>query len=134
MLPGTGNTLGSITTQQFSPPGVQQNGITETQTAAGTAVTTQWAFSNLLNIFLFRPDISLGTTIAALQQENLIQILAEPNVLTQTGKEASFLAGGEFPFPVVQTGTGGVPVVTIQFREFGETYVHPTLTADGKFI
>jgi pilus assembly protein CpaC len=133
MLPGTGNTLGSVTTQQFSPPGIQQNGITETQTAAGTTVTTQWAFSNLLNIFLFRPDISLGATIAALQQNNLIQILAEPNVLTQTGKEASFLAGGEFPFPVVQTGTGGVPVVTIQFREFGVRLTFtPTLTADGK--
>jgi pilus assembly protein CpaC len=63
----------------------------------------------------------------------LIQILAEPNVLTQTGKEASFLAGGEFPFPVVQTGTGGVPVVTIQFREFGVRLTFtPTLTADGK--
>jgi len=133
MLPGTGNTLGSVSTQQFNPPGLQQNGITETQTPAGTTVTTQWAFSNILNIFLFRPDISTGATIAALQQANLIQILAEPNVLTQTGKEASFLAGGEFPFPVVQTGTGGVPVVTIQFREFGVRLTFtPTLTADGK--
>jgi pilus assembly protein CpaC len=133
MLPGTGNTLGSITTQQFSPPSLTQNGLTETKNSLGVNVATQWAFSNLLNIFLFRPDISLGTTIALLQQNNLIQILAEPNVLTQTGKEASFLAGGEFPFPVVQTGTGGVPVVTIQFREFGVRLTFtPTLTADGK--
>jgi len=57
--------------------------------------------------------------------------LAEPNLLTQTGKEASFLAGGEFPFPVVQ---GGVQFtsVTIQFKEFGVRLTFtPTLTVDG---
>jgi len=133
MLPGTGNTLGTVSTQQFSPVGLSQSGLNETQSPLGTSVTTQFQFSNLLNVFLFRPDISTGATIAALQQHNLLQILAEPNVLTETGKEGSFLAGGEFPFPVVQTGTGGVPVVTIQFREFGVRLTFtPTLTADGK--
>ena len=58
--------------------------------------------SDLLNIFLFRPDLNLAATIQALQQNNVLQILAEPNLLTASGKEASFLAGGEFPFPVVQ--------------------------------
>jgi len=44
----------------------------------------------------------LGVVIEALQQKSLLQILAEPNLVAVNGKEASFLAGGEFPFPVVQ--------------------------------
>jgi pilus assembly protein CpaC len=56
--------------------------------------------------------------VKALQQKNILQILAEPNLIAVNGKEASFLAGGEFPFPVVQ-GTGGTNSVTIQFKEFG---------------
>lgn len=48
----------------------------------------------------------------------MLQILAEPNLIAVNGKEASFLAGGEFPFPVVQSG-GGLNSVTIQFKEFG---------------
>ena len=50
----------------------------------------------------------------------LATILAEPNLLTTSGKPASFLNGGEFPFPVIQPGSGGsAPTVTIQWREFG---------------
>jgi len=61
-----------------------------------------------------------------------LQILAEPNLLTQTGKEASFLAGGEFPFPIVQPGQG-FTAVTIQFKEFGvRLNFKPTLTEDGR--
>ncbi len=56
--------------------------------------------------------------VQALQQKNLLQILAEPNLIAVNGKEASFLAGGEFPFPIVQPGQG-FTAVTIQFREFG---------------
>ena len=48
-----------------------------------------------------------------------MQILAEPNLVAINGKESSFLAGGEFPFPVVQPGAGGISTVTVQFREFG---------------
>jgi len=76
--------------------------------------------------------VHLGAVIRALQQRNLLQILAEPNLLTQTGKEASFLAGGEFPFPVVQGGTN-FTAVTIQFKEFGVRLMFtPTLTPEGK--
>jgi len=71
-----------------------------------------------LNLFLFRPDIHLGAVIQALQTKNLLQILAEPNLIAVNGKEASFLAGGEFPFPIVQPGQG-FTAVTIQFKEFG---------------
>ena len=80
----------------------------------------------MLNIFIFRPDLNLGMTIKALQQKALLQILAEPNLLALGGKEASFLAGGEFPVPIV-TGSTGTPVVSVQFKEFG---VRLKFTAD----
>jgi len=57
--------------------------------------------------------------IEALKTQNLLQILAEPNLIAVNGKEASFLAGGEFPFPVAQQNASGIATVTIQFREFG---------------
>jgi len=49
------------------------------------------------------------------QSQNLLQILAEPNLIAVNGKEASFLAGGEFPFPVAQQNASGIATVTIQF-------------------
>src|SRR5262249_20953371 len=82
----------------------------------------QVTVSDLLNFFAFRPDLNVGATIALLKQRNVLEILAEPNLIAVSGHEASFLAGGEFPFPVITTtGTGGnsAPVVTVQFRPFG---------------
>jgi pilus assembly protein CpaC len=121
---GTGHTIGTVTTGQFG--GFQvSNGQSTTSGTGGTAGTagtgTNGAninFTQPLNLFLFRSDINLGVLIQALQQKNLLQILAEPNLIAVNGKEASFLAGGEFPFPIVQPGQG-FTAVTIQFREFG---------------
>ncbi len=105
---GAGNTPGRISTQQFNPPN-----------AAAVAKNAQFTLTDALNIFFFRPDLNLGATIKALQSRSLLEILAEPNLVTISGKTASFLAGGEFPFPTLQGGGGGVGQVTIQFREFG---------------
>ncbi len=69
-------------------------------------------------MFLFQPNIHLGAVIEALQSKNLLQILAEPNLIAVNGKKASFLAGGQFPFPIVQPGQG-FTAVTISFKEFG---------------
>jgi pilus assembly protein CpaC len=74
--------------------------------------------SDFLNFFVTRTDVNIGAVIKALQQKNLLQILAEPNLIAVNGKEASFLAGGEFPFPLVQPGQG-FTAVTISFKEFG---------------
>jgi pilus assembly protein CpaC len=106
---GFGNTTGSLGTQQFSPPVV-------TKQATGPATLT---LSDALNVFLLRNDLNLGATIKALQVKGLLQILAEPDVLAINGKHASFLEGGEFPFPSLQAGAGGLATVTVQFREFG---------------
>jgi pilus assembly protein CpaC len=134
-LPNAKN-IGTLTTQQFSPPTLGQvGGAGGGSSSSSTPGTTQTAFnvSSLLNLFIFRPDINLGATIQDLQNKNILQILAEPNVMTASGKEASFLAGGEFPFPVIQSSGGGTaPTVTIQFKEFGvRLNFTPTITADG---
>jgi pilus assembly protein CpaC len=85
-----------------------------------------------LNVFLFRKDLNLTATLKLLQSRNLLEILAEPNVLAINGKQASFVAGGEFPFPMVQTGAGGLNQVTLSFREFGVKLVFlPTITPRG---
>ncbi len=121
--PGLGNTTGTLTTGQFGGFGISTNSASTT-TAGGTTTTATTAtpptvtVNNALNMFLFRSDLNLGVVIQALQQRNLLQILAEPNLIAVNGKEASFLAGGEFPYPVVQPGQG-FTAVTISFREFG---------------
>jgi pilus assembly protein CpaC len=112
---GAGNTIGSVTTQQFSPATLQTNSANGT---GGTA-TSGFTLSSLLNVFLFRPDINLGATITDLESKSVLEILAQPNLLALNGQKASFLAGGEFPFPVVQGGTTNGVAVTIQFRPFG---------------
>ena len=110
---GATHTIGSVSTQQFSPPTLSSG----SGSTSGT-VTSTVALSDLLNIFAFRPDLNLGTTIRDLESKSVLQILAEPNLLAMNGQKASFLAGGEFPVPIVQGGQA-IGVVTIQFRPFG---------------
>ena len=115
---GAGNTLSGITTGQY---GGQSIGPI-TDTIGGTSpnpLSSSTTLNGLLNLFFFNPQVHLGGVIKALEDKSLLQILAEPNLIAVNGKEASFLAGGEFPFPVVQPNATGLSTVTIQFREFG---------------
>ena len=75
-------------------------------------------FSDFLNLFLFDAKHQLGTVIQALQTKGQFQSLAEPNLVAESGKEASFLAGGEFPVPIAQ-GSGGNIAISVQYKEFG---------------
>ena len=113
---GAANTVGTLTTGQYGGFGPQ----TLTQSGVGTTAPTPstQTINNVLNLFLFRPDINFGAVIEALQNKSLLQILAEPNLIAVNGKKASFLAGGQFPFPIVQPGAG-FTAVTISFKEFG---------------
>ena len=113
---GSGNTIGTTTTGQFG--GVTGIG-TINDTGSLSPFPTTATISNVLNMFFFNPQVHLGAVIEALKTQNLLQILAEPNLVAINGKEASFLAGGEFPFPVAQQNASGIATVTIQFREFG---------------
>jgi pilus assembly protein CpaC len=113
---GAGHTIGSTTTGQFG--GVTGLG-TITDNGSGTSTSTTATVANALNLFFFNPEVHLGVVIQDLQTKNVLQILAEPNLIAVNGKEASFLAGGEFPFPVAQQNATGISTITIQFREFG---------------
>src|SRR5271170_2718869 len=112
---GAGNTIGTVTTGQYGGFGSQA--ISQNTGETGPFAVSQ-SISQVLNLFLFRPDIHFGAVIEALENKSLLQILAEPNLIAVNGKKASFLAGGQFPFPIVQPGNG-FTAVTISFKDFG---------------
>ena len=122
---------GESSTEQFQSPRFSQLQYSNGNFTNSSSVN----FADLLNLFVYRPDLNIGATIKALQTNNLLQILAEPNLITLEGTEASFLAGGSFPFPVLTTtSTGGAtaPVVTVQFKPFGvQLNFTPTVTPSG---
>ena len=117
---------GESTTGQFQSPRFSQLQPTGDQTVN---------FADLLNLFVYNPSLNIGATIQALQENDVLQVLAEPNLMTVEGKTASFLAGGSFPFPVLTTtSTGGSvsPVITVQFKPFGvKLDFTPTVTESG---
>jgi len=118
------NTTGGVTTGQFTPP-------TIIPPIAGAL-----ASATIPNLNLFASPIAnlpFGVSIEALETKGVVEILAEPNILATNGKEASFLAGGEFPYPVVQGGSGGTGAsVTIMFKEYGvRLNFIPTITPRG---
>jgi pilus assembly protein CpaC len=131
---GAANTFGATQTGQFGPfagsnVGAVTSDVSKGSVSGNHVATSEingplfhqpasFGMTDLMNIFLFRTDVNLGAVVKALQQQNALQILAEPNLIAVNGKESSFLAGGEFPFPVVQ-GAGALSSVTIQFKEFG---------------
>ena len=80
--------------------------------------TKTFSLSQAVNILLFRKDINLLAAIQALETKNLLEMLAEPNLLVINGTQAHFVAGGEFPYPMVQPGAGSNSV-TIAFKEYG---------------
>ncbi|HKO08301.1 MAG TPA: type II and III secretion system protein family protein [Alphaproteobacteria bacterium] len=64
-------------------------------------------------------SLNVQGLIDALVSEGLITVLAEPNLTAISGETADFLAGGEFPIPVPQAGTGGATTITIDYKTFG---------------
>jgi pilus assembly protein CpaC len=120
---GFGNTVGSISTGQYTP--------TVPTVSGGSATVTS---VTPLNLFAFYPGINLGATIQALEQKQVAEVLAEPNVLAKNGHQASFLAGGEYPYPVAQSGASGgaTAPITIQYKQYGVLLAFlPTITNRG---
>jgi pilus assembly protein CpaC len=114
---GATNTIGTTTTGQFGGFGSQKIN----DACCGTPTTgfsTEQTISQVLNIFMFRPDIHLGAVIQAMQAHNVLQILAEPNLMVISGQKATFLAGGEFPYLLAQP-SGGTVTYSVQFKPFG---------------
>ena len=124
-IAGAGDWIGRLTTQQFAAPNF--NGPNQQQFANGEG----FIFSDFLNLLAFNKSAQLGIVIRALKTRGLFQSLAEPNLITQNGREASFLAGGEYPYPVVQ-GSNLNSAVTILFKEFGvRLRFTPTIVGDN---
>ncbi len=118
---GIKNTIGRASTQQFAAPDFSDLAWSKANGDFGSAVTDasgKITFSDFLNLFLLSERYDLGLVLKAMQQRGLFQSLAEPNLVSESGKEASFLAGGEFPVPVMQ-GAGQQQSISIQFKEFG---------------
>ena len=130
---GVENTLGRITTQQYPAPGFQNLEWSKANSNFGSDVTSssgEFTFGDFLNLFLFNQKYDLGMMVKALQTKGLFQSLAEPNLVAESGKEASFLAGGEFPIPVAQ-GSGAALAISVVFKEFGiRLNFTPTVTGD----
>jgi pilus assembly protein CpaC len=105
--------VGRSTTQQFAAPAFEGDELT---------------FTDFLNLFFFSRDQGIGGVLRALKSKGFFQSLAEPNLIAYNGQEASFLAGGEFPVPIVQGATGTVSVI---FKEFGiRLGFRPTIAGD----
>jgi pilus assembly protein CpaC len=77
--------------------------------------------SPALNLFVFNRQINTGAMLRVLRTQGAFRELAEPNLIAMDGQQASFLAGGEFPVPVVQNGggSGSGVAMTIVFKEYG---------------
>ena len=121
---GGGSLISSTTTQQYGSIA----SVTPPTTSAPGTLTV----SDALNFLLFSSKLNVGASLKDLENKQVLQILAEPNITTLSGEKANFLAGGEFPFPVVQGGAGGLTSITIQFRSYGvKVEFTPVVNADG---
>ena len=121
---GYKNWVGRTATEQFGAPSFT-GALGPNPTAPG-----ELTFSDFLNLFVFNTRFNVGGLMKALQSKGLLQSLAEPNLIAYNGREASFLAGGEIPVPVVQ-GAGNGAAVSILWREFGvRLNFTPTIAGD----
>lgn len=125
---GGGSIISNTTTQQFQASPTITPGSTS---STGTSPTTL-TVSDALNFLLFSSKLNVGLALKDLENKQVLQILAEPTITTLSGEKANFLAGGEFPFPVIQGSSGGLTSITIQFRSYGvKVDFTPVVNADG---
>lgn len=130
LLAAPGGTLIGSTTGQFASVTTTGSAAVPSIAGGSTAIST---ITQALSLFAFDPKLNLGAFLKALESQSILQTLAEPNLVTTNGKEASFLVGGEFPVPVVQGGSGAGSV-TVQFREFGIRLKFLPVLTDHKTI
>ena len=132
---GIGDTIGRVGTQQFPSVGFDKLEWTKEGGDWGDRVTSskgEFTFGDFLNVFLFNKRYDIGLIARILQNKGLFQSLAEPNLVAESGKEASFLAGGEFPIPIAQGGSGSV-AISVMFKEFGvRLNFTPTVAGDNR--
>src|SRR5690348_17119845 len=88
-------------------------GLTNTQ-LTGTVPFSPTSFGTIGGLLSDSKTYFLHAEIQALEQSGAVRTLAEPNIVSLSGETATFLAGGEFPIPVVQSLSGGAPTTTIE--------------------
>jgi pilus assembly protein CpaC len=111
---------GRTSTEQFAAPNFEKG--------STSSDPQDMVFSDFLNLFFFSRTQGIGGVIKALKSRGFFQSLAEPNLIAYNGQEASFLAGGEIPVPIVQGNNGGI---SVQFKEFGIRLTFtPTIAGD----
>jgi pilus assembly protein CpaC len=124
---GAGDYIGRTSTSQFAAPvfeDLQRTSVDGEVTNLSGDIT----FSDFLNLFIFNTRHNVGALVRALESKGYFQSLAEPNLIAYNGQEASFLAGGELPIPMIQGASGAV---TVQYREFGVRLTFtPTIAGD----
>lgn len=116
----------------FALPLGTLGGVLETTNTGATVVgasTPDFAFIGS-NFFLSSPGRDYAGIARVMAERNLFRTLAKPNLVTQSGKEAKFISGGEFPFPVSTTNN----TIGVQFKEFGIGLVFTPVVVDGETI
>jgi pilus assembly protein CpaC len=151
-----GNLAGVVGTQQGSslfntssfPASTSLGGVTTTTTSAGTTIASTTPssvldvvggvggvgspFATIITQIVNSRFGSLDAVLSALEEQSVIRQLAQPDLVALSGETASFLAGGEYPIPVVSSGAGALPTVTIEYKEFGvKLNFTPTVLARG---
>ncbi|MDE1160677.1 MAG: type II and III secretion system protein family protein [Acidobacteriaceae bacterium] len=129
-----GNTLAQSSTTQF-PSSLSATTNGASSSSGGTTATAgnkTLTISNPLNFLLYNAQLNIGAMVQDMETRQVLQILAEPNITAISGQKANFLAGGEFPFPVVQGSTGGLTSISVQFRPYGvKLEFTPIVNDDG---
>ncbi len=127
-----GKSVANVGTYQ---PSSNPNNVTASGNPIGDAVaglTGTSPFATILTSIINSKAGSLDGVLSALEEQNVVRRLAEPNLVASSGESADFLAGGEFPVPVSSSGTGGFPTVSITYKEFGvKLRFTPTVLANG---
>jgi pilus assembly protein CpaC len=127
----------STTTGQFGAVTAASSSTTvsgsgSSTTSSGAAVSSLLEVSSLLSMFYYNKSLGLGAALQALVDKQIVQILAEPNITAVSGEKASFLAGGSFPYPLIEPGIGGANTITVVFRDYGvKVDFTPTVLPDG---
>ena len=124
---GYKDVIARTTTQQFPAPGFED---LVAEYVDGKLVSSEGknTFGDFLNLFVFSNRLGLGVLIKALETQGHLQSLAEPNLIAYNGQEASFLAGGELPVPIVSGNSGNV---SVEYKEFGvRLKFTPTIAGD----
>lgn len=124
---GYKDVIARTTTDQF--PSVGFEGL-RAEYIDGKLVSSegQNTFSDFLNLFVFSNRLGIGVLVKALETRGHLQSLAEPNLIAYNGQEASFLAGGELPVPIVSGNSGNV---SVEYKEFGvRLSFTPTIAGD----